>query len=158
MDPVCTITGRKGLQSGDTVTLTSTGGNPVTRALIDGHAGMAYNLHDYDFQISNLDLTGQDVSGLMASGAIAAQPPDITGTIVAFSASNPTEAAMDSEDQSMLIVGASLTLEALSGDPDAMAAINGVTASVLQVSPVVTLDIDLSTFDTSGLTADFVIV
>ncbi len=155
LEPTCTITGRKGLENADTVTLTSTAGNPATRALIDGHSGPVYEVQDYSFRISFLDLTGQDVAGLQASGAMT-QVVDTTGTILSFTAANPTEATMDSEDQGMLLIGDFLTLEALTGTPEAMEVVNGLMVEVLSLAPV-TLGIDLSLVDVTGLSADFVI-
>lgn len=157
MDPTCTITGLKGLETGNTVTLAATGGLPESMALIDGHSAPVYNVQDYSFQMSMLDLTGVDVTGLQASGAITPPPPDITGTITSFTAANPSEAGMDSEDQAMLMPGTMLVLEALTGDPDAMIAIGNQTVMVVAVDPIVLLDIDLSAVDVTGLTADFTI-
>jgi hypothetical protein len=156
MDPTCTITGRKGLENGDTVALAATGGDPDAMAAIDGHEAPVYNVQEYSFQISNLDLTGANVVGLMGTGIITVAPPDVTGTITAFTPTSPTEATMDSEDQGMLMAGDFITLEALSGDPEAMAAINALTVEVLTVGPV-TLGLDLSLVDVTGLTADFVV-
>jgi hypothetical protein len=83
-------------------------------------------------------------------------PPDMTGTFTAFSASSPTEAMADGEDTAALMVGGYVTLEALTGTTEAMAAIDGMRVAILTVSPTVTLDLDLSAQDTTGLTADYV--
>jgi hypothetical protein len=158
LDPTCTITGLKGLEPGGNVTLTSTGGDPAVRALIDGHSAGVYEVQEYSFRISNLDLTGQNVVGLQASGVIAAPPVDVTGTITQFSAAQPSEATMDAEDQGLLAMGGTIFLEALTGDPLAMEAINGQSVLVVSVDPVVLLDLDLSALDVTGLTADFTVL
>jgi hypothetical protein len=84
-------------------------------------------------------------------------PADYTGTFRGFSAENPTVAFADLEDTDALQPGFILTLMALTGLPDAVAAIDGLTVTVLAVeSPTVTLDLDLSAVDTQGLSADYV--
>jgi hypothetical protein len=99
---------------------------------------------------------------LVGAGTTPPEPPDppdpgdVTGTFTAFTAANPTVVTMDAQDDAMLEVGSTMTLEALTGDPDAMAAINGVTATVVSKGPVA-LDIDLSAVDVTGLTADFLL-
>ncbi len=83
-------------------------------------------------------------------------PGDVTGTFTSFTAANPTVVTMDSQDDAMLEVGSTMSLEALTGTPEAMALINGVTATVVSKGPVA-LDIDLSAADVTGLTADFLL-
>lgn len=102
----------------------------------------------------------ETLAGLKVQGAVP-QPPDppdpgdTTGTITAFSAENPTSVAMDTQDQSMLAAGDFITLEALTGDPDAMAFINMQSVQVVDVGPPVMLDLDMTAQNVDGLTADF---
>ena len=117
---------------------------------------MIYDLTGSSFKISGLDLTGVDVTDLAATGEVAVVA-DVSGTITAFTAANPTAATMDAEDSGLLMVGASLMLEALTGDQAAQDAINGQLVDVVSVNPV-TLNIDLSAVDVTGLTADFTVV
>jgi hypothetical protein len=155
LDPTCTVVDASMLDAGDTLTLTAVAGLPEATILIDGHVGTVYDLAGNTFRLSGVDLTGVDVTDLAATGAVT-PVVDTTGTITAFTAADPTEASMDAEDQAMIQVGDFLTLEALAGTPEAMAAINGLMVEVLTVAPT-TLGIDLSLVDVTGLTADFVI-
>jgi hypothetical protein len=81
-------------------------------------------------------------------------PIDMTGTFLSFTAASPTTVTADGEDTAALSVGDIVTLEALTGTTEAMAAVNGVNAAVLTVNPT-TLDLDLSAVDTENLTADY---
>jgi hypothetical protein len=155
LDPVATAVDASMLDDGDTVTLTAIAGTPEAMALIEGHVGTVYSLSGNTFRISMLDLTGVDVTDLAATAAVT-PVLDFTGTITAFTAANPTEVTMDAEDEALLNLGGVITLEALTGDPAAMAAIAGVSATVLTKAPV-TLEVDLSAYDVTGLTADFVV-
>jgi hypothetical protein len=86
------------------------------------------------------------------------EPPDssdLTGTITSFTAADPTVVTMDAEDTAALTVGGTITLEALTGDPDTMNYINGLIVEVLSKAPV-TLDLDMSAAVVEGLTADYV--
>jgi hypothetical protein len=126
-----------------------TEGGPFDPASMAANADLASNLIE-DAQESADEKDGTD--------PIDPIPPDNTGTVTAFTAADPTEATMDGEDLSMLEVGSTITLEALTGDPDAMAAVNGQTAAVLNFTgTTATLDLDLSSANVTGLTADFVI-
>ena len=87
----------------------------------------------------------------------AVGPADLTGTIHTFTAALATEVTMDAEDTGMLTPGGFIELEALTGDPAAMAAINGLAVEVLSIEPT-TLALDLSALDVTGLTADFILV
>ena len=80
---------------------------------------------------------------------------DLTGTFTSFTPTNPTTVTADGEDTAALEVGTIVTLEALTGTTEGMAAIAGVVSAVLTVNPT-TLDLDLSAVDTDGLTADYV--
>jgi hypothetical protein len=153
-DPTATVAGGE-ITNGDTIALTATAGDPAAMAKIDGHSSPVYNASGGTVRISNLDLTGMDVTGLTAS-AVITPVADTSGTITAFTAANPTEATMDAEDQGLLAVGSLLYLEAKAGTPDAMALINGATVEVVTTSPV-TLDFDLTGIDVTGLTADFTV-
>jgi hypothetical protein len=84
------------------------------------------------------------------------EPPveDLTGTFTSFTAASPTVVTADAEDTAALTVGTIVTLEALTGTTEGMAAVNGVVSAVLSVEPT-TLDLDLSAVDTTGLTADY---
>ena len=81
--------------------------------------------------------------------------PDLTGTFTSFTQDSPTTVTADAEDTAALYVGTIVTLEALTGTTEGMAAVNGVVSAVLTVNPT-TLDLDLSAVDTTGLTADYV--
>ena len=81
--------------------------------------------------------------------------PDLTGTITAFSASMPTVATTDAEDQGVLLSGGTITLEALTGDQEAMDYINTKSVLILSVSPFIQLDLDLSEHNVTGLTLDY---
>jgi hypothetical protein len=84
-------------------------------------------------------------------------PPDFTGTFRGFSQQSPTVAYADLEDSDALQPGYYVTLMALTGLPEGIAAIDGLTVTVLAVeSPTITLDLDLSGVDTQGLSADYV--
>lgn len=104
----------------------------------------------------------QTLAGCKVEGGDGTQPPDVpdpgdtTGTISSFTADNPTEVTMDQQDQNMLTVGDIITLEALTGDPAVTDIIDGVSTAVMSKDPV-TLDLDLSGADVTGLTADFTI-
>jgi hypothetical protein len=153
-DPTVTVAGGE-ITNGDTIALTATGGDPDAQAKINGYSGVVYEASGGSARLSNLDLTGYIVDGLTAS-AVITPVADTSGTITAFTAANPTEASMDAEDEGMLVVGGILTLEAKAGDPAAMAVIDGQIVEVLSKAPV-TLGIDLSAVDVTGLTADFVV-
>jgi hypothetical protein len=90
-------------------------------------------------------------------GEFVPEEPDLTGTIISFTQGNPTVATTDLEDQGILVSGSKITLEALTGTADAMEYINGLTVDVIAVAPLITLDLDLSTVDVAGLTADYLI-
>jgi hypothetical protein len=84
-------------------------------------------------------------------------PPDYSGTFRGFSAASPTVAYADLEDADALRPGYFVTLMALTGLPDGVAAIDGLTVTVLAVeAPTITLDLDLSAVDTQGLSADYI--
>lgn len=110
----------------------------------------------------------QTLGGCKIEGADGSLPPDannpdtpdpgdLTGTISSFTAANPTEVTTDLQDQNMVGPGTILLLEALTGDPDAMALLDSQMVTVLSVAPT-TLDLDLSAADVTGLTADFSII
>lgn len=90
-------------------------------------------------------------------GPYVPEPVDLTGTITSFSAGNPSLATMDTEDQAAMTAGSRITLEPLTGTEEAMSYIYGLTVTVLEASPAVVLDLDLSRVDVAGLTADYVI-
>ena len=102
---------------------------------------------------------GMKVEGVAAAPPVPPDPPDpgdVTGTFTSFTAASPTVVTMDAQDDAMLQIGSTMTLEALTGDPAAMTAINGVTATVVSKGPVA-LDVDLTAVDVTGLTADFLL-
>jgi hypothetical protein len=154
-DPQVTVDDATGLNNGNTVALVATGGTPEAQAAINGKSGAIYDLLLNTFRFPNVDLTGVDVTGLTATATFTPDQ-DNTGTISAFTAANPSTVTMDAEDEAMLSVGSLIMLEALAGDPTAMAYINGQTMPVLSKAPVM-LDLDLSGADVTGLTADFVV-
>lgn len=155
VDPTCTVDDLLDLQDGDTVTLTATAGDADAQALINGHSAAIYARDETakTFKVSSLDLSAADVTGLTATASF--QPPlDTTGTITAFTAALPTEVTMDAEDEALLEVGNTIKLTALTGDPAAMAAIDGNSVPVVSLAPV-TLLLDLEGVTVDGLTADF---
>lgn len=81
--------------------------------------------------------------------------PDLTGTFLSFTSASPTVVTADAEDTAALEVGTIVTLEALTGTPEGLAAIDGVVSVVISLSPL-SLDLDLSAVDTAGLTADYI--
>jgi hypothetical protein len=104
---------------------------------------------DPDFADNLRESGGEIPDGFPGTG------PDLTGTITAFTAENPTEVTTDAEDEGMLTVGGTITLEALTGDQAAMDLINGQIVEVLSVGPI-TLALDLTGATVEGLTADYV--
>jgi hypothetical protein len=155
LDPVLTLADASNVDNGDTISLTATGGETEAMAAIDGKSGGVYEKSGNTVKLAGLDLSSVVVAGLTATAHVT-PVPDTSGTINAFSAANPTEVAMDAEDEGLLLIGDTITLEALTGDPAAMAAINGLTVAVLSKTPV-TLELDLSAVDVAALTADFTV-
>jgi hypothetical protein len=155
LDPVMTLSDASNVDNGDTVTLTAVAGDPAAMSAIDGQSGAVYGKSGSTVKMPGIDLSTFNVDGLTATAHVV-PVPDTTGTITAFTAANPTAATMDAEDEGLLTVGGILTLEALAGDPAAMAVIDGQIVEVLSVAPV-TLGIDLSAVDVTGLTADFIV-
>lgn len=145
------------LDADEIITLTAVAGTPEAMALIEGASGTITNLTGTTFQIIGLDLTGVDVTDLAATGTVEVVQ-DLTGTITAFTAANPTVVTMDVEDQGLLITGDVVMLEALTGDPAAMALVNGSAATVMAVVPSVQLGLDLTGANVAGLTADFTLI
>jgi hypothetical protein len=90
-------------------------------------------------------------------GPYVPEPADLTGTITEFTLDVPCVAMMDLEDQGQLVSGGRITLEALTGDDDAKAFINGKEVTVLSVHPLVQIDLDLTGYVVDGLTADYLI-
>jgi hypothetical protein len=92
---------------------------------------------------------------------LPAAPPPIgravgdTLAIFNFTATNPTTAQVDGADAGKVFLGDTWTLAAVAGDPDAMAAIDGASATVDAISgDIVTLGLDLSAvLDVSALAA-----
>jgi hypothetical protein len=152
---------------GDWLTFTAIAGLEDMTPYADGKSGEVQAINGTQVQF-NLDLSEADTSGMILTALPSTEtgdgggdvdppdPGDATGTITAFSMANPTEVTMDSQDEAMLTIGETITLEALSGDEFAQDLINGLSVPVLSKDPV-TLDIDLSAVEVAGLTADFVI-
>ena len=75
-----------------------------------------------------------------------------SANLIAFTAANPTVAT--AEDASTLTLGETVTLAAVAGDPAAMTAIDGASATIDALAGNdVTLALDLSAVDVTGLAA-----
>jgi hypothetical protein len=148
----------KKIKLGDVLTLTAVAGLEDMMELADGRSGEVQVINGTSVQI-NIDLTDVDTTGLVMTTQVegdpdAPDPGDTTGTITSFTAASPTEVTMDEQDTNMLSVGDMITLEALTGDPEAVTLIHEQRVQVMGKDPI-TLGIDLSLSNVTDLTADF---
>lgn len=152
------------MKLGDTLTLKSVAGLQDMMDQADGRSGEVRMINGTNVQLG-IDLSDVDTTGLVMtaigtpineSDRKTDSPPaeDRTGKITAFTAENPTVVTMSKEDADMVDVGDFITLDALTGDPEAVTLIHGQRVDVTNKDPV-TLNMDLEGYNVKDLAADF---